>query len=230
MTQEIMEWNLSKNNIIVRFPPLAGGKFLIGLLSFYKSFMYPVPIIFNRELMQADNLKDIKDLSYFYILNSIPPKDVREYWERYEVYMFGFWRFTVSTLIGDNARPKEDTFVLIHNKVREVLQEYKCFHVVHESTHEELSYIMPNATIVNLTDYDLIQQLSSRFKKTHSNSNRHIGKLQSSNNVINFSMKNIFNKDKFLSEIDDLAYLISGDKSVHPGIYDYYDKYKAVHL
>ena len=32
MTGEIMEWNLSKNNIIVRFPPLAGGKFLIGLL------------------------------------------------------------------------------------------------------------------------------------------------------------------------------------------------------
>jgi hypothetical protein len=43
-------------------------------------------------------------------------------------------------------------------------------------------------------------------------------------------MKNIFNKNKFLSEVNDLARLISGDNSVHPGIYEYYDKYKEVHL
>jgi hypothetical protein len=89
---------------------------------------------------------------------------------------------------------------------------------------------MPDATIINLVDYNLIQQVSSRFKKNHKNSNRHIDELPASNNVINFSMKNIFDKDKFLSEVNKLAYLISGDSAVHPDIYKYYDKYKAVHL
>ena len=230
MTGEIMEWNLSKNNIIVRFPPLAGGKFLIGLLSFYKSFMYPVPLVYNRELIQSPDPATIKELSYFYIPISVPPKEVRGYWKRYEVYIYGFWRFTISDLIGDNPQPIDATNMLIHNKVNDILQEYRCFHVVHESTHDQLLSIMPNATIINLIDYDLIQQVSSKFKKIHQNSNRDISKLQSDNNVINFSMKNIFNKDKFLSEVNDLAYSISGNNSVHPGIYDYYDKYKEVHL
>ena len=230
MTQEHIGWNLSKNNIIVRFPPLAGGKFLIGLLSFYKSFMYPVPLVYNRELIQSPDPASIKELSYFYIPISVPPKEVRNHWKRYEVYMYGFWRFTISDLIGDDPSPIESTNMLIHSKVNDILQEYRCFHVVHDSTYDQLSSVLPNATIINLTDYDLIQQVSARFKKIHTYSNRHLNDLGSSDRVINFSMKNIFNKNKFLSEVNDLARLISGDDTVHPGIYEYYDKYKEVHL
>lgn len=230
MTEIKPPWNLSSNNIVVRFPPLAGGKFLISLLSFYDSFMFPVPLVLNRELIQAPTTAKIKELSHFYIPNSIPPKEVRNYWRRYEVYIFGFWRFGLSTLIGDNAGPIEDTNILLHDRVYDILQDYKCFHVTHDGTYEEISSILPNATIIDLTDYELIQNISSKFKMHHTTSERHTTKLIPSDNVINFSMQNIFNKDKFLLEVEELAFKISGNKSVHPGIYDYYDKYKAVHL
>jgi hypothetical protein len=230
MTEIKPLWNLSNNNIVVRFPPLAGGKFLISLLSFYNSFMFPVPLLFNRELIQAPTTAAIKELSHFYIPTSIPPKEVRSYWDRYEVYMIGFWRFRLSALIGSNAESIEDTNLLIHTRVHDILQDYKCFHVTHIGTREEILSILPNAIIVNLIDYELIQQVSSKFKIHHSNSQRHTTKLALADNVINFSMRHIFNKSKFLSEVEELAFRISGDKSVHPGIEEYYDKYKAVHL
>lgn len=228
------QWNLSPHNIIVRYPPLAGGKFLLTMLSYYEKFMYPLPIIYIHQIIDNKDLSKIKELTHLYAMKSIPKKEHRHKWEFYEVLLFAFYRFNYSSF-SDKTRgfyktSIEDSYNLIPEVTIKLLEKYFCFHVQHDDfNYYELTEITPNATIINLTDYKHIQFLSSRFKFNHKQSVKHLPLLESDRNVINFSMKNIFNKNKFFDDVSKLAFAISGNSNVDSKIEEYYDAYINIH-
>lgn len=234
MNTEVTQWNLSPNNIVVRFPPLAGGKFLITMLSYYEKFMYPLPIIYIHQLIDTKDLEQVKSFTHAYAMHTIPNKDNRHKWEFFEMFVHGFYRFNFGGF-AKNAKvyyktSLEDSHKIIPEVTLRLLEKYFCFHVQHNDyLYNEIKDIIPNGKILNLTDYTLLQALSSRFKIDHKQSDRHLPLLESQEDVINFSMKNVFNKNKFFDDVSNLALTISGNDKFDSKMEEYYDAYINIH-
>jgi len=228
------QWNHSPNIIVIRYPPLAGGKFVRTCLSYFKSFYYPFPIKQISPFIVNLSNKDLKLHTHFYAMESVPDKTSRHLWHFYELKVPEFWGFRLNQITKFNHWDTlkiniEDSYLLIPDRTKDILKNYMCFLQIHDSTYEEVSSIVPNAKIVNLTDYKLIQTFSSKFKEHHINSGSDLNNFEGPN-VINFSMKIILQKSKFLDSLSKLAFELSGDNTYDPRLEEYYTKYRDIHL
>ena len=231
------QFRYSPNIVVLRFPPLAAGKFLGTMLSYFDSFCYPLPIVNIHPLVEHISNEELKSYGHMYAMASVPEKEMRHNWPFYEPKFGLFWGFTTSHVAKASDWDKtsgvlkvEDMEQLTPRRSKDILNSYISASMnIHDSTYEDLSSIFPNAKIVNLTNYTMVQRLSMRFKSHHPNSHRDLTKI-SGPNVINFSMQNVFSKSKFIDDVSALAFTLSGNSKYDPRMEEYYDKYRAVHL
>lgn len=228
-------WNLSHNIVVMRFPPLAGGRFLFTMLSYFDKFIFPGPLDV-MDIREDPNFSDeeLKTLYHHFALRSVPHRDVRHFWPLFETGVRRFWGFRLMALI-DNYHYSEratitlpETWDLMPRLSFDLLDRYHGFHTVHESSYEELKSLMPNCKIVNLIEADQLQEISSKFKPHHWKSSRKLPDINGED-VINFSMKNVFDKQNFFNDVAELAYKISGNNNFDPRIEEYYDRYYEIH-
>lgn len=230
------KWNLSPHNVVIRFAPLSGGRFVINMLSYFDKFIFPGPIGRIIDSRKEQNFTDIEIKTLFHHLkiNSIPHKEVRQFWPIFEIGNKAFWGFRLIDLIQEEHYDREsisisETYNLIWNLTLDLLDRYHGFHLIHESSYGELKRLMPNCKIVTLVEASELQKISSKFKLHHWKSTRHLDPLTGPDTYI-FNMKNIFKKNTFFDELSQLAYELSGDKNFDPRMEEYYDKYVRLHL
>jgi len=227
------KWNYSSNNIVVRYPPLAGGKFFICMLSYFQNFMYPAPFVPRKDIqLDTSDIVELGNFCHNLKLNTIPYPENKKLWQFFEPVIGRFWNFNLTRITRHNHwdQPKislEETYDLIPAYTEKCLKILFCFHIIHDSTYQELMEILPNCTIINLTDYESVQ-VASEFKG-HTGSNRNIGQIESPN-VINFSMRNVFDAEKFINDLSELSLNISGNAVFDQRIHEYYQRYLEIHM
>ena len=223
--------------MILRFPALAGGKFLGTMLSYFDSFFFPLPMTQIRPLVEHLSNEELKLYGHIYAMASVPPREMRHNWAWYESKFGLFWGYTPSHIFSANPwdfksdrLKKEDLEQLTPSRSKDILKSYiSASMITHECSYNEASLVFPNAKIINLTEYTLLQRMSMRFKLHHVDSVRDTEPI-SGPNVINFSMQNVFSKSKFIDDVSALAFTLSGNNKYDPRMEEYYDKYRAVHL
>jgi hypothetical protein len=232
-----MDHRHSPNIIILRFPALAGGKFLGAMLSYFDSFFYPVPMVTIYPFVEHLSNEELKSYGHIYAMATVPPMELRHNWAFYESRFGHFWGYTplhvfpaVPWDLKSGELKKEELEQLAPNRSKDIIKSYKSASMlIHECSYDEASLVFPNAKIINLIDYNLLQRISMRFKLHHTNSFRDTTPI-SGPNVINFSMQNVFSKSRFIDDVSALAFTLSGNSNYDPRMEEYYDKYKAVHL
>jgi hypothetical protein len=227
----MIKWNVLPTNVIVRFAPLAGGKFFSSMLSYYENFQHFLPI----DLMDYDfEYDDLDSLSHYVKMRTIPEKKYRNHWYMFETQFKKFWGFNLTTLLKEEhyvTREKlsiDDTYELIPEKTLKLLFKKYCFHIVHESSYKELKTLMPNCKIITIVEAEELQKASLKFKRHQVDSKRYIDVLEGKD-CYTFSMKNIFNKKLFFNDLSDLAFELSGNNSFDSRMEEYYDKYVEIH-
>jgi hypothetical protein len=193
--------------------------------------MYPIPITNRRNFQFNPDPVELENFCHNLKLNTIPYPENKKLWQFFEPGLGKFWNFNLSKMIRCNHwdQPKitvEDTYDLIPLYTNECLKISFCFHVVHDSRYEELMSILPNCTIINLVDYQTLQ-VASEFKG-HGESTKHLGKIEGPN-VINFSMRNVFDSEKFINDLSELSLKISGNDVFDQRIHEYYRRYLRLH-
>lgn len=201
----MIKWNLLPTNVVVRFAPLAGGKFFVSMLSYYENFQYVLPMAL---MDYASEDSDFDSLSHYLKMRTIPEKKYRDQWFCFELQIREFWGFQLSSLIKKehyhykhkyNQISIADTYNLIPEKSLEFLLKRHCFHIIHESSYKELKMLMPNCKIITLVEAEELQK-ASVFKQHHTRSKRYIDVLEGKD-CHTFSMKNVFNKKLFFDEL-----------------------------
>jgi len=229
----MIKWNLLPTNIVIRFAPLAGGKFLSSMLTYYKKFQYCLPLTAMQEDLED---YDLESFSHYLKMRSVPEKEFREHWPVFESQDRKFWGFNLGMLLKREQYRHlycqeisiNDTYKLIPKNTLNFLIRKNCIHLTHESSYRELRSLMPNCKIVTVIEADELQTVSMKFKKHHEHSTRRLDIIDEKN-CYTFSMKNIFNKKLFFSDLSDFAFKLSGNCEYDSRIHEYYDKYIEIH-
>jgi hypothetical protein len=227
----MIKWNLLPTNVVVRFAPLAGGKFFSSILSYYENFQHFLPMALMDYASEDDNLDS---LSHYLKMRSIPEKRYRNHWYIFEPQIRKFWEFNLTMLLKEehyvtrNKLSIEDTYKLIPEKTLKFLLKKYCFHFIHESSYKELRTLMPNCKIITLVEAEELQKASLKFKQHQVDSKRYIDVLEGKD-CYTFSMKNVFNKQMFFNDLSDLSLKLTGNNSFDSRMEEYYDKYVEIH-
>lgn len=226
----------SNKHIVIRYPDFAGGNFMQCLLGYFDKVINGLP----GRILLPENFTDngckiefdtLQQIRHHHVMRTIPPIHLRENWVFFEgACMFDMpWSMKVHNRITDKPITPF-TLSRANTSYLDIIKHYHVTHLVHECSYNGITRILPNATIINLIEfYDLF--MKSNFKSEYDINMNDYNPLSeiSGDNVIQFKMNNIFNKNLFLSEVSALMETIIGPCKYHPLLEEYYDAYINVH-
>jgi hypothetical protein len=222
---DLNNWIMSPNIIILYYRNYSCGKFVSNILSFNENFVAQVPLTprvkrYNSRIESlAHNFNEelLTDYKLEQIFLTIPPTKTQcKNWTEYELGCSMFWGFWTGDLNFSN----------LHPLAVECLNQNKyCFIAAHSyNDWQLLASKFPNATTIELVNDSVVRQRSIELKTNYMAID--LSRIRSIENSIKFDIGSLFNKQKFFNNINELLLTFDiPNRELNDQVYKYYQQY-----